>query len=310
MRIRAPKNTIRLSPNKTFAGRTDNGKVGCKHCNSHKVVKWGKSGSKQRYRCLECGKTFCDDGAFPYARISARIVSASLELYFDGLSLAKICRYIWRSHGVNVCRVTVWKWIQKYVPKVKSLIAKLEPFAVSSWHCDETMIKVKGDWQYFWDGIDYATRYVFMGMLTPGRNVPDAKRFFMGAKKAVGGRSPMLIVTDGCGVYEKGITKNFWNKVHLGECKYIKKPGLRAREGKLSNNIIERFHNTLKERMKITRWFKSSQGAVNALDGFVIQYNFLRPHTTLNGHTPAQAAGLELPFDNGWGDLIQWCYSK
>ncbi len=46
-------------------------------------------------------------------------------------------------------------------------------------------------------------------------------------------------------------------------------------------------------------------GARNALDGFVIQYNFLRKHTTLR-RTPTQATGLELPFKHGWGDLIQW----
>lgn len=92
----------------------------------------------------------------------------------------------------------------------------------------------------------------------------------------------------------------------MGDCKYVRKPGLRAREGKMSNNIIERFHNTLKERVKTTRWFKSHDGANNALDGFEIQYNFLRPHTALGGLTPAQKAGLDLPIENGWGDLIEW----
>ena len=74
----------------------------------------------------------------------------------------------------------------------------------------------------------------------------------------------------------------------------------------MSNNIIERFHNTLKERFKVTRGFGSTEGAENWLDGFVIQYNFIREHMSLDGKTPAQATGLDLPLDNGWGDLIQW----
>ena len=304
--ISTPKDTIRLDANKTFAGKSENGNVGCKHCKSHKVVKWGKSHGKQRYRCNECGKTFCDDGAFPGMRTSARIISASLELYFDGLSLAKISRYIWRSHGIKICRITVWKWIQKYVPLVKSLVDQFIADATSSWHADETMIKVKGVWNYFWDGIDYNSRFIIMGMLTTDRTIADAKMFFKGAKKQVGGNSPSLIITDGCGAYEKGVSKIFWDKVRLGECKYIRKPGLRAKVGKMSNNIIERFHNTVKERMKTTRWFKSFKGAENAMFGFVIQYNFLRPHMALNGMTPAKKAGLDLPFENGWGDLIQW----
>jgi len=81
---------------------------------------------------------------------------------------------------------------------------------------------------------------------------------------------------------------------------------LKARDGKLSNNIIERFHNTVKERYKVLRGYGSFGGAMNMLDGFVIQYNFLRPHTSLDFKTPAEAARLMLPVRNGWGDLIQW----
>jgi len=90
-----------------------------------------------------------------------------------------------------------------------------------------------------------------------------------------------------------------------GETTYIKKVELRARIGKMSNNVIERFHNTLKDRVKTLRGFGGKDGARNALDGFVIQYNFLRNHTTL-GKTPAQATGLSLPIEKGWGDMIQW----
>ena len=42
------------------------------------------------------------------------------------------------------------------------------------------------------------------------------------------------------------------------------------------------------------------------IDDFVIQYNFLRNHTSLKGRTPAQATGPNLPIEKGWGDLIQW----
>jgi len=71
---------------------------------------------------------------------------------------------------------------------------------------------------------------------------------------------------------------------------------------------IERFHNTLKDRVKTLRGFGSRSGAINALDGFVIQYNFLRRHTALMGRTPAEKAGIRLPIKNGWGDLIQWAF--
>jgi transposase-like protein len=73
-----------------------------------------------------------------------------------------------------------------------------------------------------------------------------------------------------------------------GETTYVKKVGLRARIGRMSNNVIERFHNTLKDRVKTLRGYGSRNGAVNGLDGFVIQYNFLRAHTALKGQTPTR----------------------
>lgn len=306
MSIRPPTNHIKLEPNKTFAGRTETGHVGCKFCKSHQVVKNGKRGEKQLYRCKACGKQFVDNECFPKMRTNARAISVALEAYFDGLSLAKVVNLLKRVYGIVVNRATVWRWIQKYVPKVKVLLGKFTVDATSSWHADETAIKVKGKLHWFWDGIDYDTRFIVMGQLTRRRSTVNAKSFFQGAKKRTGGRAPKVIVTDGCGAYRRGVNKTFWRKVQLGECTLIQKEGLKARIGKLSNNIIERFHNTLKDRVKTLRGFGSRGGASNALDGFVIQYNFLREHTSLNGRTPAEETGLGLPFCNGWGDLIQW----
>ena len=306
MSIRPPTNNIKLEPNKTFAGRTETGHVGCKFCKSHQVVKNGKRGEKQLYKCKACGRQFIDNECFPNMRTNARAISVALEAYFDGLSLAKIVNLLRNVYRITVSRVAVWKWIQKYVPRVKALVGKLTANAASSWHADETAIKVKGKLHWFWDGIDYDTRFIVMGQLTRRRSTTNAKNFFVGAKKQVGGKAPKVIVTDGCGAYRRGVSKTFWRKVQLGECTLIQKEGLRARVGRLSNNVIERFHNTLKDRVKTLRGFGSRNGAVNALDGFIIQYNFLRRHMALVGRTPAEKAGIRLPIENGWGDLIQW----
>jgi len=241
---------------------------------------------------------------------NAKAVSIALETYFDGLSLAKVVNLLKRVYNIVVNRSTVWRWIQKYVPIVKKLISKIQINAANSWHVDETVVKVGGKIHWFWDGIDYDTRFIVNGLLTRTRTILGAKKFFTDAKHQVGGKAPEWIVTDGCGVYRRGVSKTFWRKIQLGECKLVQKQGLRARVGELSNNIIERFHNTLKDRIKILRGYGCTKGAANALDGFVIQYNFLRQHMALLGRTPARAAGLKLPIEKGWGDLIQWIFSQ
>ena len=38
------------------------------------------------------------------------------------------------------------------------------------------------------------------------------------------------------------------------------------------------------------------------VDGLVTHYNFFRPHESLDGKKPAEAAGAEIPFQD-WGDV-------
>jgi len=105
--IKPPSNLIRLEPNKTFAGRTETGRVGCKYCKSHLVVKNGVHNGKQLYRCKICGRQFVDNGCFPRMRCNAKAMSVALESYFDGLSLAKVVSLLKRAYGIIVNRAEV-----------------------------------------------------------------------------------------------------------------------------------------------------------------------------------------------------------
>jgi hypothetical protein len=40
------------------------------------------------------------------------------------------------------------------------------------------------------------------------------------------------------------------------------------------------------------------------LDGWFVFYNFLRPHSSLGGKTPAEVAGIKLDLTNRWESLI------
>lgn len=41
------------------------------------------------------------------------------------------------------------------------------------------------------------------------------------------------------------------------------------------------------------------------MKGWFVHYNFVRPHQSLNGKTPAEAGGINLNMNDGWGDLIE-----
>lgn len=51
------------------------------------------------------------------------------------------------------------------------------------------------------------------------------------------------------------------------------------------------------------RGLKSIETAQLFLDGWLIHYNFFRPHSSLNGRTPAEMAGIKFPYKY-WADII------
>ena len=57
-----------------------------------------------------------------------------------------------------------------------------------------------------------------------------------------------------------------------------------------SNNRIERFHGTEKERTKVMRGFDRDYGCASLMEGFRVHYNLVKSHQAL-GCTPSEATG-------------------
>jgi transposase-like protein len=111
-------------------------------------------------------------------------------------------------------------------------------------------------------------------------------------------RVPDLILTDGLPSYTAAIPMVFSREdtAHIQTGPFTID---------INTNLIERWHSTLKERTKVLRGLKTLESGQLLLKGFVVDYNFMRPHTSLNGRTPAREAGYKGPVTS-WAGLLQF----
>ena len=108
------------------------------------------------------------------------------------------------------------------------------------------------------------------------------------------GKIPKIIITDSLRSYIDGIELTFGaDTKHVQSSLFVDTD---------STNIIERFHGTLKDRTKVMRALKKPSTLV--LDGFLVFYNYFRPHESLGDKTPAEAAKTKFPFRN-WLDVVK-----
>jgi transposase-like protein len=267
----------------------------CKYCQSESVVKNGTRGGMQRYLCKTCSHKFYDNESFPRMRVNPHAIITSLDLFYSGLSTRKVADQLENIFGESVSNSTVHYWIHKYSELAKDYVATLQPKLSAKYHHDETEIKVGGEGRYFWETIDEDTRYIVAHLLSSGRTSEHAKIVF---KQALEKQRPNSLFTDGSFAYDDAFNKVFYSRFKANKVEWVRRVGLRARE---TNNIVERLHGTLKDRLKPMRGLKNNESADSLLNGYVINYNFCRKHQSIK-MTPAQAAGIEV---KGWKQLIE-----
>ena len=108
---------------------------------------------------------------------------------------------------------------------------------------------------------------------------------------------PRRIRTDRMKSYPSAIKRVFDGKV-----KHAQTDGLAA---VVNNNLIERLNGTVKERYRVFRGFKPLDSAQQYVDGWVLDYNFFRPHLSLKGKaTPASVAKAKPQFFS-WEDVAR-----
>jgi putative transposase len=160
--------------------------------------------------------------------------------------------------GVAVDHATLNRWVVKYSPLIAANAqARKRPTAVS-WRMDETYIKVKGKWTYYYRAIDKFGKTLDF-MLSEHRDEAAATAFFTCAIDNNG--FPDRVVIDKSGANLAGLQNMncvlilngwFW-LIEVLQVKYL-------------NNIIEQDHSFIKKLTRQMKGFKSASATLESIE--------------------------------------------
>ena len=243
----------------------------CKKCGVQHFYKNDKNKQEiQRYKCRNCGFRFIWTSNLPRRNFFSSIMNFAVEIYTSlrvGISLRGIVKLLKDAFNVVVSHESIRQWIII----TKKSISRRKVIEETTWHADETYIKMKGKGFWLWIVYCADTHKVLSWHISKKRLFKDAKIVLKEALK-IAGKRPEKIITDGLYQYAAAIKKVMGWEWHTYRKKHIIDSGI----GK--NAIIERVNREVKRRIK---WFSTFQSLKSARSFFGLWfYHFNAAHDT------------------------------
>jgi putative transposase len=272
----------------------------CKYCRSGHVIKYGKYKEVQYYFCKDCKHKFTSVDTIPKMQYSTSKVADAINMFYEGMSLKEIRRNFIQQYNDYISDTTAFNWIRRFTELAVIEASQYTPKVGSTWVAGETIIDVDGEDAWLWDIIDTKTRFLIATHMSYTRTKTDAHILMEKAYNKTG-MIPRIIYTDKLRAYLEEIELTFGS-------------GTTHKRGKsfdveTNTNIIKRMQGTIKSRTKVMRGLHTIKSARQYMAGWLVHYNFFRPHMSLKDMTPAQAAGIKFPFRN-WKEITEQSYAK
>ena len=158
--------------------------------------------------------------------------------------------------GIGMARTTILRWVQHYTPEFEKRWQRYARPVGGSWRCDETYIKVKGNWMYLYRAVDKAGQTVDF-YLSRQRDVAAAKAFLRKAMSQQ--RTPTKITLDAYAASHRAVA----DLKASGELPQR----VLVRSSKYLNNLIEQDHRRVKHRLGPMLGFKGFRTAAVVISG-------------------------------------------
>ena len=163
--------------------------------------------------------------------------------------------------GVVVDHATINRWVIKFVPILEGRARCKKKSVSDSWRMDETYIKVKGKWLYYYRAVDKFGNVIDY-YLSPNRDQSAAKAFL---NKAIAQNGlPSKVVIDGSKSNYAALDSM---NVQLWLTGFLMLSLIEILDIKYLNNIVEQSHRWVKQKTRQAQGWKSWEGATASLHG-------------------------------------------
>ena len=196
--------------------------------------------------------------SFKWKHFAGEIILQTIRWYLKYSSSYRNLEEMMAERGVEVDHTTIMRWVHQYSPEMEKKVRRYLRPTNDSWRVDETYIKVKGKWKYFYRAVDSNGDTIDF-MLSTKRNRKAAKKFFKKALSSNHNQIPRVITVDKNPAYPPSMDgleneKNLSKNVEIRQVKYL-------------NNIIEQDHRSIKRIVNPMLGFQSFQSANKTLKG-------------------------------------------
>ena len=181
--------------------------------------------------------------------------------------------------GVVVDHATINRWVLKFTSILEHEVRRRKKPISGSWRMDETYIKVKGKWVYYYRAVDKYGNIVD-DYLSPNRDEAAAKAFL---NKAIAQNGlPEKVVIDGSKSNYAALDAM---NIQLWLTGYFMLSLIEIVDIKYLNNIVEQSHRWVKQKTRQALGWKSLEGAKASLHGREIWTMLKRGQIEVEGDT-------------------------
>ncbi|OOQ68204.1 IS6 family transposase [Vibrio parahaemolyticus] len=210
------------------------------------------------------------------------VILQTLRYYFAYKLCYRDIEEIQRERGVCIDHATINRWVIKFGPILEMRARQKKRAVSSSWRMDETYVKVKGEWFYYYRAVDKFGDVIDY-FLSPTRDEAAAKAFL---NKAIAQHGlPEKVVIDGSKsnyAALDALNMQLWltgyfmlSLVEILDIKYL-------------NNIVEQSHRWVKQKTRQALGWKSIEGAKASLHGRETWTMLKRGQIEIDGETACE----------------------